>query len=308
MLPTSLLRVRVVTLTALFCTSWLDRSPATAAEGFQLHDVPGVSLEIRLDGKAVARYEYTYAADRLHDTYKPFLHVLDADGKQPITKGPGGFYTHHRGIFVGWTRLTVGGKSYDLWGMGGGVQIHQKFLDQQAGAKQASFTAQVRWTSKSGEPLLEEQRTHVFHRRPTPTLVLVDVASTLKAVAGETLLNGDPEHAGVQYRPANELDKSKTRYVFPQEGNDPRKDKDLPWVAVTYALGDKSYTVQQMNHPSNPKNTLWSAYRDYGRFGAFVKPEIKNDESLTLRYRFWALAGAAPARETLQRQWDEFAR
>jgi hypothetical protein len=202
----------------------------------------------------------------------------------------------------------VAGKSYDLWGMGGGVQIHQKFLDQKAGADQASFTAEVLWNAKSGEPLLEEQRTFVFHRRPAPTLVLVDVVSTLKAVAGDTLLNGDPEHAGVHYRPANELDKSQTKYVFPQEGNDPRKDKDLPWAAETYVLGDKTYAVQQMSHPGNPKDTIWSAYRDYGRFGAFVKPELKNGDSLTLRYRFWALAGEAPPRVEFQRQWEEFAK
>ncbi len=305
-MPAMQVRLRFALPALLLCSSWLVTSQAPAAQGFELRDVPGVSLEVKLDGKPVARYEYAYAADRFQDTYKPFLHVLDADGKEPITKGPGGFYTHHRGIFIGWTKLTVAGKSYDLWGMGGGVQIHQEFLDQKAGADQASFTAEAQWNAKSGEPLLEEQRTFVFHRRPAPTLVLVDVVSTLKAVAGDTLLNGDPEHAGVHYRPANELDKSQTKYVFPQEGNDPRKDKDLPWAAETYVLGDKTYAVQQMSHPGNPKDTIWSAYRDYGRFGAFVKPELKNGDSLTLRYRFWALAGEAPPREEFQRQWEEY--
>ena len=46
-----------------------------------------------------------------------------------------------------------------------------------------------------------------------------------------------------------------------------------------------------MSHPDNPKDTIWSAYRDYGRFGAFVKPELKNGDSLTLRYRFWGWPG-----------------
>ncbi|HPM79246.1 MAG TPA: PmoA family protein [Candidatus Anammoximicrobium sp.] len=300
--------VRVPILAALLTAVSFASAPVLAADGFELKDSPGQTLNVVLDGKPVARYVYAYDPDRFHDTYKPFLHVLDADGKEPITKGPGGFYTHHRGIFIGWSRLTVGGRSYNLWGMGGGVQIHQKFLDQQIGPDQASFTAQVAWNATSGEPLLEERRTFVFHRRPAPSLVMVDVASELKAVAGDTLLDGDPEHAGVHYRPANELDKTKTKYVFPQEGNNPRKDKDLSWAAETYVLGDKSYTVQQMNHPGNPKDTVWSAYRDYGRFGAFFKKELKDGQSLTLRYRFWVLGGEAPPRGEFQRQWEEYAK
>jgi hypothetical protein len=301
-------RLRFAAFAVLSCLGSLVAAWSLAAEGFALSDIPGQSLEVKLDGKPVARYEYAYDAERFHDTYKPFLHVLDEAGKAPITKGPGGFYTHHRGIFIGWSKLTVDGQSYNLWGMGSGAQIHQKFLAQEAGADQASFTAEVHWKAKSGELLLEEQRTFVFQRRPSPTLVLVEVASALKAVGGDVVFNGDPEHAGVHYRPADELDKTQTRYLFPQDGNDPRKDKDLPWAAVTYLLGDKPYTVQQMDHPGNPRDTIWSAYRDYGRFGAFVKPEAKRGESLTLRYRFWALAGTAPPREELQQQWQEFAK
>jgi len=302
------LGLRIAILAAVFVSASFASAPAPAADGFELRDLPGQALDVVLDGKPVARYVYQYDSDRFDETYKPFLHVLDADGKEPITKGPGGLYTHHRGIFIGWTKLTVGGKPYNLWGMGGGVQVHRKFLDQQTGLDQTSFTAQIAWNTKSREPLLEEQRTFVFHRRPAPTLVMVDAVSVLKAVAGDTFLDGDPEHAGVHYRPANELDKTKTKYLFPQEGSDPRKDRDLPWAAETYVLGDKTYSVQQMNHPDNPKDTVWSAYRDYGRLGAFAKKELKNGESLTLRYRFWILAGDSPSRETLQKQWEEYAK
>nr|MCU0875452.1 PmoA family protein [Pirellulaceae bacterium] len=101
MMPAMQVRLRFALPALLLCSSWLVTSQAPAAQGFELRDVPGVSLEVKLDGKPVARYEYAYAADRFQDTYKPFLHVLDADGKEPITKGPGGFYTHHRGIFIG---------------------------------------------------------------------------------------------------------------------------------------------------------------------------------------------------------------
>lgn len=303
------IRFRFVGCAVLACLGWLTAARGSGAEGFELQDVPGQSLEIKLDGRTIARYEYAYDLERFQETYKPFLHVMDADGKEPITNGgPEGLFPHHRGIFIGWSRLTVGGRSYDLWGMRGGPQIHQRFVAQQASADRASFTSEVHWKTKDGDLLLEEHRKLDFQRRPAPTLVWVETTSTLKAVGGDTFLNGDPEHAGVQYRPADELDKAKTTYLFPKEENDPRKDWDLPWVVLTYVLGDKTYTVQQMNHPGNPEETIWSAYRDYGRFGAFAKPQIKSGQSLTLRYGFWVLAGDALPRDEFQRQWEAYAK
>lgn len=287
--------------------AWCTHSHSLADDGFQLQDAPGQSLTVRLDGKPVARYEYAFDPERLDQTNKPFLHILDATGTMPITNGAGGYFPHHRGIFIGASRLTVGGRPFNLWGMSGGVQVHRGFVAQQAAADSASFTSEVEWNATGGERLLDEQRTFIFHRRPVPAMVLVDVISTLKAVGGDVIFDGDPEHAGVHYRPATELDKTQTTYLFPRDGDDPRRDKDLPWVALTHVLADKTYTVQQMNAPDNPRDTIWSAYRDYGRFGAFVKAEIKQNESLTLRYRFSVLAGAAPSRDELQRAWAQYA-
>jgi hypothetical protein len=280
---------------------------AAAAEGFAFQEQPGKYLDVDLDGRTVARFMTAYDPDRLHETYKPFLHVMDAKGEQPITKGPGGQFSHHRGIFIGWSRLTVDGQRYDLWHMSGGSQIHQEFLEQEAGQDQASFTAQIDWKAKDGETLLTEQRTFIFHRQSAPVLVQVDVISKLTPVAGDTLLNGDPEHAGVQYRPANEVDRKQTRYLFPAEDNDPRQDKDLPWVGETYVLHDKTYSVVQMNHPDNPDGSIWSAYRDYGRFGVFPKVEVKQGDTLTLRYRFRVMTGELPDREQVRQWWDDYA-
>ena len=55
--------------------------------------------------------------ERRLETYKPYLHVFDADGTAPITKGAGGDFTHHRGIFIGWNKISVGGKTMDRWHM-----------------------------------------------------------------------------------------------------------------------------------------------------------------------------------------------
>ena len=88
--------------------------------GFSLQDKPGQYLDILLDGRVVGRYMYAYdksTRKRRAETYKPYLHVFDAEGKAPITKGPGGQDTHHRGIFIGWQQIVFQGKKYNLWEM-----------------------------------------------------------------------------------------------------------------------------------------------------------------------------------------------
>ncbi len=284
--------------------------PGAAPEGFSFKDEAGKHLDVLFGGRIVARYMYEYdksTPERLHETYKPYLHVFDAEGKAPITKGPGGGYTHHRGIFAGWNKLGAGGKTYDRWHMKGGEQVHQKFLEQKADGTQASFTSLVHWNDEAGKPLVEEERTMTFRRAPAPAHVLVDFVTRLKAAAGDVKLDGDPEHAGIQYRPANEVDPKETIYVFPGEGADPKKDVDYAWVGETYSLGGKKYSAVIMNHPENPKSTKFSAYRDYGRFGAFPRAEIKGGEALTLRYRFLVAEGEMPAAEAIQACCNEFA-
>ena len=166
--------------------------------------------------------------ERLAETYKPYLHVFDAEGKQPITKGPGGLFTHHRGIFIGWRKITFQGRDYDRWHMKGGEIVHQKFLDQKAGADEASFTSLTNWNDAAGKPFLVEERTMTFHRGPAPVRLVIDFHTKLTAPRGDVTLGGDPEHAGVQYRPANEVDRKQTIYVFPKENAELPQGPRLP--------------------------------------------------------------------------------
>lgn len=276
---------------------------------FSFQDAEGKHLDVLFDGRIVARYMYAYdpsTKDSLHETYKPYLHVFDTAGKAPITKGPGGQYTHHRGIFVGWSRIGFGGKRFDRWHMKGGEQVHQEFLKKEAGDGKAVVTSLVHWNDDAKTPIVVEERTFTFTSPPEGAHVLVDLSTTLKAPAGDVELNGDPEHAGIQYRPANEVSRADTVYIFPGEDTDPRKNPDLPWAGETYTLDGKEYSVVIMNHPENPEGTKWSAYRDYGRFGAFPVAKIPKDGSRTLRYRFLVAEGAMLPAEAIQRVCNAF--
>jgi len=67
-----------------------------------------------------------------------------------------------------------------------------------------------------------------------------------------------------------------------------------------------NYFVEEINNPDNVKATPWSAYRDYARFGACPKVEIKDGQTATLRYRFVVTSGKAPTRADFQAQADAY--
>ena len=294
--------------------TWSTIFPSTTPGGPSLswQDNEKGWLDLLHKGQPLVRFMYAHDTSdpqRRFETYKPFLHVYDHESRR-LTNGPDGeceylanqiLYPHHRGIFIGWNRLQFKGKRYDLWHMSGVEQVHQKFAEFWCGPVAARATAVVHWNDDQGEPIIAEKRTMTVYRPSRPTMAIIDFHTELTAVRGDVELNGDPEHAGVQYRAHNDVADGgpdvKAKYLFHDEAIDPRKDKDLPWVAMTYGLGDKHYTVQHMNHPANPRGTIYSAYRDYGRFGAFFTDTIEKSQTLTLRYRLWIGQGSKPRRD-----------
>jgi hypothetical protein len=166
----------------------------------------------------------------------------------------------------------------------------------------------VKWEGATpAETLLEEERTFTFLPAPAPAYALIDVVSKLKAEAGETVLGGDREHAGLQFRPVEEVDRKKTSYLFPVENADVKKDRDYPWFGASFVTGDQRYSVVYLNHPANPKDAEVSAYRDYGRFGAYFKATISAGGTQEIRARFLVVAGEMPAVELIQKTWNEYA-
>ena len=291
---------------------------------FSWRDKEGDYLDLLFGGRKVTRYMYALdrsTKQRVLETYKTFLHVFDAEGENLLTNGPDGLhpyltnkilYPHHRGIFIGWNRLEFGGKRYDFWHMGeqGRVQKHQNFSELTAGPVLARSNSLVHWDDKNGRTIIAEQRETTVFRQLDPTILLLDFCTELKAVSGDVFLDGDPEHAGVQYRPHDGVAKGgkdvKATYLFHKDGINPKKDKDLPWVGMSYGLNDRRYSVEYMNHPENPKPAIYSAYRDYGRFGAFFKQKINAGETLTLRYRIWITEGRMPERGELANKYSGF--
>jgi hypothetical protein len=295
----------IVGLASLVCLA-----PKTVRAEFSFADTAGDHLDVLKDGKPLVRWQYAFdpsTPERLHDTYKPYLHVLDASGKGLITKGPGGEFTHHRGWFLGWSKITLpDGASLDRWHMKGGNIIQKKIVSQTTGEDSASFTVLLHWQGATEEPILSEERTFTLHAAPAPAYALIEMRSEITALAGETSLGGDPEHAGLQFRPAGNIERSLTTYVYPKADADPHKDRDYPWVIENFSLADRRYSVAFLNHPENPKDTPFSAYRDYGRFGGFFRTVIPTGGKSTLRGRILVAEGQSLSPDLVQKAANVF--
>lgn len=281
-----------------------------AADEFSVKDAKGEHVDIVTpSGQPILRYVYvrdTSTPEKNFDTAKVFAHVIASNGETTLTKGPGGKFPHHRGIFIGWSKLQHEGKSHDLWHVKNTAQLHQKFVETKGDDTGATVTSVINWIGNHGKPVIEETRTYRVVREDEAYAV-IDFISELKAVNGDVELNGDPEHAGIQFRPSQQVAENKsTKYVFHQDGLDLKKDRDLPWVAETFRVDDEAWTVQHMSHPSNPKGARWSAYRDYGRFGPFTVVKISDGASQTFRYRFRITTGEAPPREQFAEQYKGY--
>lgn len=284
---------------------------SAGAADYQVTVVEGKHADVVApNGETILRYMFerdSSTAERTFDTAKVFAHVMAPGGKETITKGAGGKFPHHRGIFIGWNRIKQDGKRHDLWHVRNTLQKHEEFLKNESGQDGAAITSKIVWIGVDKKPLIEEVRTYRV-QSADDCYALIDFTSKLTAVGGDLTLDGDPEHAGVQFRPSQKVaENGSATYVFHEDGVNPKKQRDLPWVASSFKVGDQQWTVQNMSHPSNPKGAIWSAYRDYGRFGPFTVIDIKDGESIELKYRFRVTEGGAPERDAMAEQFGKFA-
>ena len=211
---------------------------------------------------------------------------------QFVTKGVGGQYTHHRGIYFGFNKTAYG----DFWHCPDVSQRHESFdtSHEWAGPIAAKMIAKTGWVAKDGQAKFRDTRDVTAWRIGENELVL-DYAITLETLTGKPeQVGGDAHHAGFHFRASNELadtkDKSRrggqAAYVFPPTA---KLVKDDVWSGVTWAnasfdLFGRRYSVTHMDASENPKPTTYSTRR-YGRFGAFFTSEVTPEKPLKVNYR-----------------------
>lgn len=257
----------------------------------------------------------TSSKEAREKSYKVFHHLYDPAGKRFVTNG--GFtndnitdpkkllYPHHRGIMYGFNKCTYGEglkKKADTWHCTNDANVaHEKTLSAAAGPVLGRHRVQLGWHGEKNEKFAQEERELTVYNLKGGTLV--EFASRLKTTGGKVKLDGDPQHAGFQFRAHNDVAAStskQTYYLHPdgtkgdmgKERNWPQ-DKamvDLPWYVVSFVLDNQRYSVVYLNHPNNPKETRFSE-RSYARFGGYFEAEVTEKTPLVVNYRLWLQPG-----------------
>ncbi|MCC7084694.1 MAG: PmoA family protein [Pirellulales bacterium] len=310
----------------LFKTTEVQLKPPAS---FRWEEHPGESMDL-FDG---ARLVLTYICKPLDEsspeareaTLKPFHHVYDPSGKVLLTKGPGGLFTHHRGLFFGFMKVTYDGdKVCDVWHCrDGAYQRHEKVISSEAGPVLARQRSAISWHGRASELFANEERELTVYHVPDGTLI--DFASRVAPLSGTMKVDGDPQHAGFQFRAAQEVamqtqtgqddavnrrfiakgklqPNPQTYYLRPDgkgklgetrnwDAKTPEINTvNLPWNAMSIVVGGQRYTVEYMDSPNNPKEARYSE-RDYGRFGSYFVAEATPAAPLEVRYRLWIQSG-----------------
>lgn len=276
-------------------------------------EVAEVMEDLLVDGRPWLRTMITphdaSSAETREITYKVYTHILDFAGEAPITKGPGGKYSHHRGLFIGWNHSMVRGERYDTWHMSNSYQEHVAWLEQRTGGDQAKQAQHVRWYTLKGEPIIDETRV-IAARKGEDDLRIVDFSSSLISRAGDIALRGDSHHAGMQVRLANEVAEHEetTQYILPEGAKERANDEVFGgwWVCCSAVVRDKRYWIIHMTPPNHPTGQPVYSIRRYARFGAFFEPDLKEDQPLDITFRV-IVSEKELDRASCQRLYDEYA-
>lgn len=276
---------------------------------WSLHD--GDPRTLSLHGATVWEQPTRFDPDDLESTKKTYQHLYSPDGKVRLTKGLGGLYPHHRGLFAGWNHTTAGDRTFDFWHATGGVSLRDRGVVASAtttGIARATVTCRIDWVDADGKPIVHEQRTLTTwdtgeHRR------VLDLAVALTPERGKVTLDGDPHHAGVQLRLAQECaERNDVTYLRPKDteaqGNDVWNGGD--WVAARATIEKRPFVVLWLTDPDDHEPRVWST-RPYGRFGPFTRLELPAGTTRTLRYRLVIFDADGDDAEIEKRVHDEVA-
>ncbi len=152
-------------------------------QSFRWNDTPGDHEDLLYGNRAVLRYMYhpldESSAYARMETFKPYHHVFDPTGEILLTKGPGGLWPHHHGVFYGFRQVTYDAdKKCDIWHCPAAFQEHSRFLATEAGPILGRQLIEINWVAspkldrgaKGDEPnqiFAKEQREITAYNMPT---------------------------------------------------------------------------------------------------------------------------------------------
>lgn len=251
----------------------LTASPASRADAVTVaeHDD---TLAFADSGKPVTIYHF---GDRspLPIPSKPFFYPLNLDGVCLTRKvaarsepEPKIDHPHHRSLWVAHGDLN----GVNIWddGEGHGFQRHVAFGSRYGGPVCGGFTETVRWETKDGKPVIEDERSFRLWRSASGE-VLLDLAVTFHAAHGPVKF-GDTKEGGIcALRVREPLQGDRTGLMTHATGAVTEPEiwgHRSPWIDYSGELDGRKTGIAVFDHPKSFRYpTHWHA-RDYGLFTA----------------------------------------
>jgi hypothetical protein len=258
--------------------------------------LPGRKVDIRDGDRLVAQFIHG------EGQIKPYLHVFGDEGDWLTEWSAKQTFPHHRGIYIGWNKISSNLGNFDLWHFNNGGRMSVAKLDKLEGGKDSGkIVATIEWRggkkdAGGGDLLLTETRTLVVSR-PEAKRTQVDAKFELHA-ARDLTLGGDLQHAGIHFRGSEKIQGHDKEVAYLWEPDLPGpggkvSSKEAKWVRLVFPLNGRWYAASEFTAPGNPVEEI--SWRSYGRFGFFFKRDLKKDETLALNYRFITERAEAPA-------------
>ncbi len=279
------------------------------AGGFSWKDTPGQFVQLNFGDRPVLQYVYK-ALDKstletAQATFRVFHHIFNPAGTRLVTKGAGGKYQHHRGLFFSYNQCSYEGaksKWVNPWagpgssrGYGKAFENHKGILAEEAGPVLARHLVEIDWNEDDETVFVKEKREITVYN--TPGGMLLEFANRVSSTVGKVQLGGNVHHSGIQFRADDEVAKTTnklTYYLRPDGKGEPGKYineiPNLPWNAMSFVVAGKRYTAVLLGTPANAKETMWGE-RDYGRFGTAFPYELDKGKDLSVNYRLWLQDG-----------------
>jgi Methane oxygenase PmoA len=300
---------------------------APALADVTVTETPG-RVRVEINGRLFTEYRH---GDAPHVYYWPVIGPGGAKMTRayPMEKveGEDTDHIHHRSLWF--SHGLVNG--VDFWAESGtkhpiGKILHTKVLAAESGKNSGLVKTEQNWTAPDGSvPLRSVQTLRVFDTPGSERVCDFEI----ELIAGDKdVLLGDTKEgaAGIRIAESMRMKQPKGKEgkgsILNSEGHEGGKvwGQKAKWVTMTGPIGEKTYSITMMDHPSNPKHpNRWHA-RDYGLFAAnpFCEAEmdktqpkgsgdtiIKAGEKFTLKYRIAFTEGDAAAAKTAER-WKAY--
>ena len=214
----------------------LSSEPPARPADFTWRDYTGHHADLMFGDRHVLTWHYERLDESTPEsrirTYKVFHHVFSPNGERIITGGlsdePNVHSPHHRGIFYGFNRITYdNGKRADTWHcIDGAFQQHERFLATEQGPVLGRHRMLIIWHGKDAAFAEEERELTAYN---VPGGQLIEFASRLRTTSGRVRIDGDPQHAGFQFRAHDHVDKlttNQTIFIRPDGTGEPGETRN----------------------------------------------------------------------------------